>query len=287
MARPAAAWLNGSGMDVSTTEDLMNESDVDAYLARIGAARPTRPDAGALRELQRAHLATVPFENLGIHLGEPIVLDERALIDKVVGRRRGGFCYELNGAFAALLRALGYRVTLLSARVFGAGTVGPPFDHLALRIDLAESWLVDVGFGTFSHHPLRMGARHDQHDPGGIFQVIEAGERAGYGDLDVIMDGEPQYRLDLRAYELADFVPTCWWQQTSPQSHFTRSPTCSLLTETGRVTLSGARLIHTVHGEREERVLADADLLDAYRTHFGLTLDGVPVVAGGGRPSSE
>jgi hypothetical protein len=92
----------------------------------------------------------------------------------------------------------------------------------------------------------RMGARHDQHDPGGIFQVVESGGRAGHGDLDVIMGGKPQYLLDLRAYEPAGFVPTCWWQQTSPQSHFTRSPTCSLLTETGPVTLSGARLIRII-----------------------------------------
>ncbi|WP_315987657.1 arylamine N-acetyltransferase [Actinomadura sp. HBU206391] len=256
---------------------------MDAYLARIGVPRPPSADIDALRELQRAHLATVPFENLSIHLGEPIVLDEPALLAKVVDRRRGGFCYELNGAFAALLTALGYRVTLLSARVFAGDKAGPPFDHLVLRVDLAEPWLVDVGFGAFSHHPLRMDARSDQHDPGGVFQVVEHQGPGGHGDLDVIMDGTPQYRLDRRPYELGDFIPTCWWQQTSPRSHFTRSLTCSLLTESGRVTLSGTRLIHTVNGEREEHVLDDSRLLSAYRTHFGIALDRVPTVAAGDR----
>ncbi|HEX6500000.1 MAG TPA: arylamine N-acetyltransferase [Micromonosporaceae bacterium] len=254
----------------------MNASDLAAYLARIAVARPARPDAETLRQLQRAHLATVPFENLSVHLGEPVVLDEQALVDKIVHRRRGGFCYELNGAFAALLTALGYRVTLLAARVFAGDTPGPPFDHLALKVDLTEPWLVDVGFGAFSHHPLRLDVRDDQHDPGGLFQVVEHDGQAGYTELDIVMDGTPQYRLDPRPYVLSDFIPTCWWHQTSPQSHFTRSLTCSLLTGSGRVTLSGTRLIQTAHGERTERVLDDADVLDAYRRYFGISLDRLP-----------
>ncbi|MEU8269373.1 arylamine N-acetyltransferase [Sphaerisporangium sp. NPDC049002] len=254
----------------------MKDSEVGAYLARIGAARPDRPDAEALRRLQQAHLLSVPFENLSIHLGEPIVLDERSLVEKIVDRRRGGFCYELNGAFGTLLTALGYRVTLLQARVFDGDRAGPPFDHLALRVDLDEPWLVDVGFGKFSRHPLRLAARDDQHDPDGVFRIIENGR---HGDVDVILDGRPEYRLDLRPYELSDFVPTCWWQQTSPRSHFTRSLTCSLMTDSGRITLSGAKLINTVDGERREFVLdGDADVLTAYRTYFGITLDRVPTV---------
>ena len=100
---------------------------VDDYLARIDVTRPVSADLQALRDLQAAHLLAVPFENLSIHLGEPIVLDEAALVTKVARLHRGGFCYELNGAFAGLLTALGFRVSLLSARVFGAGEQpGPP-----------------------------------------------------------------------------------------------------------------------------------------------------------------
>ena len=94
---------------------------VDDYLTRIGATRPVAADLQALRDLQLAHLLAVPFENLSIHLGEPIVLDRADLVTKVVRKHRGGFCYELNGAFAGLLTALGFRVSMLSARVFGAG----------------------------------------------------------------------------------------------------------------------------------------------------------------------
>jgi N-hydroxyarylamine O-acetyltransferase len=248
---------------------------LDAYLARIGAARPSRADAAALRELQLRHLLTVPFENLSIHLGEPILLDPQALVDKLVQRRRGGFCYELNGAFATLLAALGFRVTLLAARVFGADGLGPPFDHLALRVDLdsAGSWLADVGFGRHSHYPLRLDTRTDQADPGGTFRLADTAD----GDLDVIRDDQPQYRVEARPRTLADFEPTCWWHQTSPRSHFTHGPVCSRLTQTGRVTLSDRTLAQTTGDRRQERTLTDdVEVLAAYRTWFGIVLDRVP-----------
>jgi N-hydroxyarylamine O-acetyltransferase len=252
----------------------MDDRRLDRYLERIGATRPAAADAGALAELQLRHLRSVPFENLSIHLREPIVLEPEALVDKLVERRRGGFCYELNGAFAALLSALGYQVTLLAARVHGGDGLGPPFDHLALRVDLgAAAWLVDVGFGGLSQHPLRLDLRDEQPDAGGRFRVTPAAD----GDLEVARDGQPQYRLELRPRRLADFEPTCWWHQTSPASHFTRSLVCSRLTGTGRVTLSDRTLVETTGGRRRERVLAgDAEVLDAYRAHFGIHLDRLP-----------
>ena len=246
-----------------------------AYLARIGAAHPHRADPATLRELQLRHLLTVPFENLSIHLDESILLDPEALVDKVVRRRRGGFCYELNGAFATLLAALGFPVTLLAARVVGAHGLGPPFDHLALRVDLdsSGSWLVDVGFGRHSHYPLRLDTRADQPDPGGTFRLADT----AHGDLDVIRDGQPQYRVEARPRTLADFEPTCWWHQTSPRSHFTHGPICSRLTQTGRVTLSDRTLVQTTGDRRQERTLADdAEVLAAYRTWFGIILERVP-----------
>jgi N-hydroxyarylamine O-acetyltransferase len=251
----------------------VDESQVDAYLARIGAGRPAVADAVALRELQLRHLSTVPFENLSIHLGEDIVLAEDALFDKIVGRWRGGFCYEVNGLFSALLTALGYRVTLLSARPAGQHGFGPPFDHLALRVDLDEPWLVDVGFGRFSNYPLRLDVRTEQPEPAGTFLVVETAD----GDLDVSRDGEPEYRIEQRPRELADFAPTCWYQRTSPDSHFTKSLVCSRLTSTGRITLSGRLLIDTTGGQRTERALeTDAEVLATYRDLFGIGLDRVP-----------
>ncbi|GAA3036628.1 arylamine N-acetyltransferase family protein [Streptosporangium longisporum] len=255
----------------------MDEPHITRYLERIGAARPAEQDAQGLRTLQLAHLRAVPFENLSIHLGEPVPLESGALFNKIVDRRRGGFCYELNGLLAELLTALGYRVTLLAARVFNGRTPGPLFDHLALRVDLDEPWLVDVGFGDFADEPLRLDERAEQEDGGGTFRIAPAPGAAGeHGDLDVTHRGEQGYRLTARPYELVDFVPTCWWQTTSPESHFTRSPVCTIRTAEGRTTISGRRLIRTAHGERTERVLEEGELLPAYLDRFGITLDRVP-----------
>ncbi len=254
----------------------MDEQTAAAYLDRIGAARPSSPGAAALRVLHRAHLLTVPFENLSIHLGEPISLTEEGLVGKIVTRRRGGFCYELNGAFALLLQALGYRVTLAAARVWGDGQFGPPFDHLALLVYSVNGrgpWLADVGFGSHSVYPLLFGERRHQGDPAGRFTLAGADD----GDVNVLKDGNLQYRVELRERTLADFIPTCWWQQTSPGSHFTRGTICSRLTGEGRISISGRTLIRTSGGSREEQLLpSDAAVLAAYRDHFGITLDGVP-----------
>ncbi|MFF2130105.1 arylamine N-acetyltransferase [Streptomyces olivochromogenes] len=275
----------------------MNSAQADAYLRRIGAHHPAWPTSGVLRDLHLRHLKAVPFENLSIHLGEEIVLEEKELLDKVVGGRRGGFCYELNGAFGALLGALGFDVTLLAGRVYGEeGRLGIPYDHLALRVRTVDGgdWLADVGFGAHSHYPLAFGARTEQVDPGGTFRVLEAGPDAagvrGVGgrreaeDLDVIRDGGPQYRLEVRPRVLGDFAAGAWWHSTSPKSHFTRSLVCSRVTEDGgRITLSGRNLTATApDGTKEVSELAtDEEVLALYRERFGIELDRVPEVRKG------
>jgi N-hydroxyarylamine O-acetyltransferase len=290
----------------------MEPAQVDAYLRRLGVEPSELPaDAGAdadapvgtgtgtgtdgapsatievLRDLHLRHLRTVPFENLSIHLGEEIVLEEERLLDKVVGARRGGFCYELNGVFGMLLTALGFDVTLLAGRVHGEeGRLGIPYDHLALRVRTVDGgeWLADVGFGAHSHYPLAFSEREEQEDPGGVFRIVEAGPDAagaGAADLDVAVNGTPQYRLDPRPRVLGDFVAGAWWHRTSPLSHFTRSLVCSRLTEAGgRITLSG-RIFRTTaaDGTREERELSsEEEVLAVYRERFGIELDSVPTV---------
>ncbi|MGY5117392.1 arylamine N-acetyltransferase family protein [Streptomyces sp. 900105755] len=273
----------------------MNPARIDAYLGRLGAARPARPTADALRELHVRHLRTVPFENLSVHLGEEIVLAEERLVAKVAGAGRGGFCYELNGAFSVLLTALGFGVTPLAGRVYGAeGRLGIPYDHLALRVRTVDGgeWLADVGFGAHSHHPLAFAERGEQADPGGTFRIAEAGpdeagavsgdgDRAVGADLDVLRDGKPQYRLEVRPRVLGDFAAGAWWHSTSPSSHFTRSLVCSRVTgDGGRITLSGRTLTRTAaDGTREVRELEhDEEVLVVYRERFGIVLDCVPTV---------
>jgi N-hydroxyarylamine O-acetyltransferase len=247
----------------------LSRAQRDAYLDRIGL--PGHTDA-SVAELQWAHLQRVPFENLSIHLDEPIELDTAALFDKIVSRRRGGFCYELNGLFGRLLESLGHDVEMLSAGVYGPRGVGPPFDHMVLRVGEV---LVDAGFGRHSARPLRLDLDTDQADLLGTFRITPADG----GDLDVLRDGEPQYRVELRPRRMQDYVPTCWWQQSSPTSHFRQGPVCSLQTaDGGQVTLAGRTLIETpLRGDRVETELtSDAEVLTAYRDHFGIVLDRVP-----------
>ncbi|MFJ3760914.1 arylamine N-acetyltransferase [Streptomyces sp. NPDC090080] len=271
----------------------LTRTQADAYLRRLGAARPARPTAEALHDLHLRHLRAVPFENLSIHLGEEVVLAQERLLDKVTVAGRGGFCYELNGAFSVLLDALGFDVALLAARVYeDEGRLGIPYDHLALRVGTADGseWLADVGFGAHSHGPLAFAERGEQEDPGGTFRIAAAGPdtvgdggeaHAAAGDLDVLRNGKPQYRLEVRPRVLGDFAAGAWWHSTSPSSHFTRSLVCTRVTEdAGRVTLGGRTLTTTAaDGARETRELGnDEEVLAVYRERFGIRLDRVPVV---------
>jgi N-hydroxyarylamine O-acetyltransferase len=237
--------------------------DVEAYLRRIDYHGPLTPGIESLRALHRAHLFTVPFENLDIHLGRKITCDEARILHKIVNERRGGFCYELNGAFAALLRALGFRVTLLSARVAHPdGSYGPEFDHLTLRVDLRvdleEPWLADVGFGDCFLEPLRLESRAGQPQNGRVYRLTSSSESAATLSLQVMAEGKwkTEYAFTLEPRELSDFAGMCHYHQTSPESHFTRQQICSLATPEGRITLSDKKAIATREGSRREQLLS-------------------------------
>src|SRR5918997_411726 len=250
--------------------------DVEAYLERIGYRGPLAPTAETLRRLHVAHLLTVPFENLSIHAGETVVLEDESLFDKVVRRGRGGFCYELNGLFAALLRELGFRVEMLSAAVARReGGFGPEFDHMALLVTLEERWLADVGFGDSFVEPLLLDERAGQTQGARAFRIDEDGGRLVLLRRDAGGEWEPQYRFGLEPHAYADYAQMCRFHQTSPESHFTRGRVCSRLTPEGRVTLSGSRLITTTGGERVERELADdAERDAALLEHFRISTRG-------------
>lgn len=249
---------------------------VTAYLARIGAHRPARPTAEALAELHERHVMTVPFENVDFHLRRPMDIGAGA-IEKIVTRRRGGTCYELNGAFSELLRALGYDVTVLAGRVIEHGVPGPVLGHMLLRVVAADSpypWLVDVGYGRGARRPLRFDSSEPQADPHGVFRLAGG---APYGDLDLLRDEVPQYRIEARPRTVEDFTHMWWWYCNFPGSPHLTHLYCTLPTPTGRVTLSGDTLSVREAGRREKRVLAgDEEVRAAYRTWFGLDLDELP-----------
>jgi N-hydroxyarylamine O-acetyltransferase len=244
---------------------------VQRYLHRIGASAPLRPSYQALAELTARHLEAVPFENLSCHLGETVSLDEEALLGKIIEHRRGGICYELNGAFALLLRALGFDVDLLAARIHhDDGRDGLPFGHLALRVHGSAPALVDVGFGTETVALVP-------------WEVLSANglHIADYGDVRVHVVGRHIYTVETRPRRLADFTAMLWWMYNSPHSRFTQSLVCTRVVPGGRRTLSGRRLIDVSALGREERTLPLDRVLDCYRDEFGIRLTRMPATSPG------
>jgi N-hydroxyarylamine O-acetyltransferase len=242
------------------------------YLDRIAFSGRPETNAETLRLLHRAHLFTVPFENLDIALGRLIVCDEGSFLRKIVERRRGGFCYELNGAFAVLLRELGFNVTLLSARVPRPdGSYSPEFDHLALRVDLEEPWLADVGFGDLFLDPLLLSTGAEQEQDGWKFRVVSENETQHVERMECGGGWKRQYSLTQTPRRLDEFADMCHYHQTSPESPFTRKRVCSRATASGRITLSDRMLIITREGKREERLLSsEEEWRIALQEHFGV-----------------
>jgi N-hydroxyarylamine O-acetyltransferase len=261
--------------------------NINAYLERIDYHGSLEPDAESLRALQVAHLLAVPFENLSIHAGQPIILDDDALFTKIVANRRGGFCYEANGLFAALLRALGFEVAMLSAQVANAeGEFGPDFDHMTLLVTLRDSadfsqrWLVDVGFGDSFLEPLLLDERGEQGQGSRAYQIVSDGAHLVLMQRDEGDQWKALYLFTLQPYGYADYAEMCRYHQTSPESHFTRSRICSRATEDGRITLSDMRFITTSRSgadqTRNERTLqSEAEYADVLRKQFGICIKSV------------
>lgn len=250
--------------------------DVQAYLQRIGHVAPnvSSPNIETLRALHRAHLFTVPFENLDISRRREIVCDQALIVNKIVKEHRGGFCYELNGAFAALLRALGFTVTLLSARVAReGGGFSQPFDHLTLLVDLEEPRLADVGFGDCFVEPLRLETGDVQRQNSGDYRISKSDDTEFV--LEAKRDGKwkPEYAFTLHPHALSEFSAMCHYHQTSPESHFTQQRICTLATPEGRITLSDKKLIETRGGVRTETPLSgNAEWRVKLREYFGIAL---------------
>lgn len=252
--------------------------DNKAYLERINYHGSLAPAAETLRALQVAHLLTVPFENLSIHAGQPIVLEDEALFTKIVTNQRGGFCYEANGLFAALLRALGFDVTMLSAAVANAsGEFGPDFDHMALMVQLDQRWLVDVGFGDSFLEPLLLDERDEQRQGSRSYQILPESNYLVLIRRDEGEEPQAQYRFTLTPHTFADYAEMCRFHQTSPDSHFTQGRICSRATETGRITLSDLRFITTSGSShqqlrQEQTLTSETEYAEALREHFGVVI---------------
>ena len=246
---------------------------VKDYLERIGmGGEDLGVNLPTLKSLQRHHLLSVPFENLDIHWKRPIVPDVSRFREKIVGARRGGFCYELNGLFNELLRSVGFETRMVSARVFNGTSHGPEFDHAAIIARVGDvEYLADVGFGAFTIEPLRFVVGEKQQDEAGIFVIRKFDDDY----LEVARQDESTWQSEHIfkdvARELSEFAEMCNFQQYSPESHFTKGKLCSIMTETGRKTLTDKSLIITTRGKkRETPVNSDAEFYELLEREFGI-----------------
>lgn len=264
------------------------EPDLSRYFERVAYAGPTAPSLTHLNALILAHVSAIPFENLDVLLGQSISLDPARIQDKLVTRRRGGYCFEQNGYFLHVLRALGYSVTPLSARVRLGRTRAdtPPRTHMLLRVELPEGpWLVDVGIGGLSPtSALRLALDERQDTPHEPRRLTSEGEwqalslRAPDAKLyhQVLLDDTWQdvYEFTLEPMPDIDRELGNYYTSTHPASVFRTWLMAARATPTGRITLNNRRLTRrTTGGASEAHDLQSPDeLLDVLARDFGITL---------------
>ncbi|MDX2086968.1 MAG: arylamine N-acetyltransferase [Kofleriaceae bacterium] len=251
--------------------------DLDAYFARIGYTGARAPTLDVLHALSAAHVTAIPFENIDVVLGRPIDLDLPALEQKLVHARRGGYCFEQNTLFLAVLEQLGFRVRPLSARVRyqRPRDFTPARTHLFVRVELDESYLADVGVGGMSlTSALRLASHEEQptpHEPrrllrenGLIYHQVRLGD--AWHDVN---------EFTLEEMPPIDRIVANWYTSTHPQSHFKhRLLVARAAPDGGRITIADRELsLRARDGSATKRTLANHDeLVSVLREHFHIAV---------------
>ncbi|HSE00539.1 MAG TPA: arylamine N-acetyltransferase [Burkholderiales bacterium] len=246
--------------------------DLEAYLRRIGHTGGLQPVPAVLEAIHLAHATHIPFENLDILLGRPIALDLASLQAKLVTGGRGGYCFEQNLLFSAMLQRLGFSVTHLAARVIYPSGRKLPRTHILLRVDAAgATWLADAGFGLeglLLPVPFVIGREARQF--GWTYRVVEAN---GEWTLQSLRTGgwTDLYSFSLEPQLAVDFEPANHYTATHPDSRFVRTLTVQLPTPEVRYRLRNRELVLDRGGTVTRRELADDDeLLSVLAEVFGL-----------------
>ncbi|UXX80234.1 arylamine N-acetyltransferase [Reichenbachiella carrageenanivorans] len=249
--------------------------DVDHYLLRINCPKEHTPSFKYLKQLHKAHLLHIPFENLDIHMHNEIILDIHKMYRKIILRNRGGFCYELNGLFYHLLKQLGFECHLISAKVYKGNDLGPAFDHAAILVYFADQvYLADVGFGHSFLEPKQLTPGLVQMDYNSYYKIDRTidDEYILLGS-DNSFDYEAKYLFTKETRQFVEFIDMCQYHQTNKNSHFTKKKLITQATPQGRVTLTDDKLITIIAGKKEERPILNQDeFLVKLDQHFGIKL---------------
>jgi N-hydroxyarylamine O-acetyltransferase len=247
---------------------------LDDYLDRVGLAAPGAPDLETLRRLHAAHVTAIPFENLDILLGRGISLDLDRLHDKLIVQKRGGYCFEQNTLFLAVLRQIGFTVLPREARVrAGSPAALRPRTHMVLTVEIDGGvWLADVGFGGEGLlEPVRFDAEATVPAAGLAYRVIEE------GDLRVLQmrregDWDDQYVFALQAVHPVDFEVGNWFTSTYPQSPFVRTLTAQRTTPAVRYVLRYPAFTEIRESGIQTREISRGELMPLLRRVFLIDL---------------
>ncbi|MBS0171296.1 MAG: arylamine N-acetyltransferase [Nitrospira sp.] len=247
--------------------------DRAAYLARIKYEGPVTPSVETLRRVHLAHVMTVPFENLDIHLGRSISLDPADLFRKIVVERRGGYCFELNGLFALLLEDVGFAVTRLAARVSSGAESVRPRSHQLLMVHLRESaWIVDVGFGGNGLlEPLRLMDGSEARPGADRFRLVAQGQGGYLLQCEIEQVWTNLYSFALDSWLPIDFAFANYYHSHSPDSLFMQRRICTMPTAEGRKTFSDRSFKILTDGETKEFNVENQEVCrQLLLEHFGL-----------------
>lgn len=248
------------------TEDryrALDSQELRLYLDRIGfEGAPEAADIDGVAAVHHAHFYTFPFENLDIHLGDPVLIHTDWLVEKMLVQRRGGFCYELNLLLRAALRGMGFDVAPISGQMERKRGFGPPFDHLALLVRLpGGNLLADAGNGETFQRPLPLDGSWVKQYRGGEYRAVLSGIK-GHVDFRPTPDAPAttKYLFDPTPRDPDEFLGMVQYHATSPESRFTKGWIATLPRERdSRITVSRGMLMETIHGTMERRALESPD----------------------------
>ena len=247
--------------------------DIKAYFHRIGLELPEdlTPNSALLRQLHLAHCTTVPYENLDMIRGIPTSLEEDALFHKIVEEGRGGLCFELNGSFGNLLRALGYQVTDYAARYLRGESTLPMRRHRVLKVEATDgTWLCDVGIGEVcQREPVRLEEGLVQEQFGETYK-LEKEEFLGWVLWDLYKGSWRKFYSFTEEPQLeVDYIAPNFYCEQHPESPFNKKEMFAVKTLDGRKTLDGNLYKEFCNGTVTAKELTDAQMPEAYAV-FGL-----------------
>ena len=255
--------------------------DEDAYLARTGAARPAQHNLDELTQLSRKQAFSIPFENLDILLGRGVNVSPEAIFDKLIGRRRGGYCFELNGLFLQALQHFGFDARALLARVHVSGEASGRTHQVSLVGLDGESWVVDVGFGTSCpRYPMPLERKDEVQDHDGLrFRYVDADPWGVMVQVEESEHWQNLYSFDLTTVCQGDIETGNHFTSTSPTSFFRKMRIATMPNERGRNTLGDLRLTRIVDGQPHvEQVDDGPEYLARLKDLFGIDLGASPGV---------